>query len=371
MAYDVNTDYSAIIKSLKEKQASLTDQAEIAALQAQIEAAEVSRVQKIASNTAEYGKWADDATLDKVFNYQAEQSLNPTYDRYAKNINKSYDESRQNASNEALSRGMARSSYAQDRLAGIDQDRASALSDIEMQRAQAITAQKNSLSSAYQTDQADKLAQEKSEYASTIGAYSNNYQAEINKIQSDGDASNDWKIPYLQAARNEKIANYADTLAGYGDYSGYQAAGYTAEQTKALETAAAKAAVSSGGSGGSSSSAPKSLTLSQAQSMAESGIFNSSVLSTFYAYGMSDTDIAAMYPEYSAYTASTGTGSSAGTLATAMTDAQFDSFLNSYFRQYSNASSVDIVNDLYTRFESGSITEAQLKKALSVLGISA
>lgn len=49
----------------------------------------------------------------------------------------------------------------------------------------------------------------KTEYANTISAYYDNYMAEIQKLQNDGDPSNDWKIPYLQAARNQKQANQA------------------------------------------------------------------------------------------------------------------------------------------------------------------
>jgi hypothetical protein len=40
----------------------------------------------------------------------------------------------------------------------------------------------------------------------SIGAYSNDYMAEIQRRQSTGDTADDALIPYLQAARNEKIA---------------------------------------------------------------------------------------------------------------------------------------------------------------------
>lgn len=43
-------------------------------------------------------------------------------------------------------------------------------------------------------------------YASNIGQFSNDYMAEINKISNDNDPTNDWKIGYLQNARNQKIS---------------------------------------------------------------------------------------------------------------------------------------------------------------------
>ena len=47
---------------------------------------------------------------------------------------------------------------------------------------------------------------EKAEFAANIGAYSKDYMAQINRVQDDGDPSNDWQIPYLQDARNKKLA---------------------------------------------------------------------------------------------------------------------------------------------------------------------
>lgn len=43
-------------------------------------------------------------------------------------------------------------------------------------------------------------------YVQNIGQFSNDYMAEINKLTNDNDPSNDWKIAYLQNARNQKIA---------------------------------------------------------------------------------------------------------------------------------------------------------------------
>lgn len=46
----------------------------------------------------------------------------------------------------------------------------------------------------------------KQQWITNVGQYSNDYAAEINKVENDGDTSNDWQIPYLQKARNEKLA---------------------------------------------------------------------------------------------------------------------------------------------------------------------
>lgn len=58
-------------------------------------------------------------------------------------------------------------------------------------------------------EQQQAQAEAKSEFANTIGAYSDDYMKEIQRIQKSiaaGDSSESWKIPYLTAARNEKIA---------------------------------------------------------------------------------------------------------------------------------------------------------------------
>ena len=55
----------------------------------------------------------------------------------------------------------------------------------------------------------DKLNAEqetqRSDFINTTGAYSNDYQAQINKITGDNLKSNDWQIPYLEQARRQKI----------------------------------------------------------------------------------------------------------------------------------------------------------------------
>jgi len=55
--------------------------------------------------------------------------------------------------------------------------------------------------------------EEEKKFKETINAYYSDFQAEINKIANDNDSSNDWKIPYLKAAREEKIAIMNETKA--------------------------------------------------------------------------------------------------------------------------------------------------------------
>lgn len=48
----------------------------------------------------------------------------------------------------------------------------------------------------------DELRQQ---FIDTIGRYGSNYQAQIDIVSNDNDPSNDWQIPYLEAARQQKI----------------------------------------------------------------------------------------------------------------------------------------------------------------------
>jgi hypothetical protein len=53
----------------------------------------------------------------------------------------------------------------------------------------------------------------KQEYVDTLGQFSNDYAAEINRVQGDNDASNDWQIAYLQAARQKKLQEQEEAAA--------------------------------------------------------------------------------------------------------------------------------------------------------------
>ena len=160
-----------------------------------------------------YGKYATDSELDSAAGIQANNQIGTTYENQAKTIGEYYDTAKQNANNDALSRGMARSSFVSDRMAGLDAKRADALTSNDAAKALAIQNAKTAILNNYQTNTANALANQKSEYANTIGAYSNDYQQEINNVMNNNDASDDWKVPYLQAARNQKLNNIAAAQA--------------------------------------------------------------------------------------------------------------------------------------------------------------
>lgn len=205
MAYDVNIDYKLKQNEIKKQLDAETDPAKKAALQSQYDAAEQSRTEKLASNLQKYGKYATDSELDSAAGIQANNQIGTTYENQAKTIGNYYDTAQQNANNDALSRGMARSSFVSDRMAGLDTKRADALTSNDAAKALAIQNAKAAILNNYQTNTANALANQKSEYANTIGAYYNDYQQEVNNVANNNDASDDWKIPYLQAARQKKI----------------------------------------------------------------------------------------------------------------------------------------------------------------------
>ena len=213
MAYDAGTDYTALQNSLKNQMGTETDPDRRAALQRLYDTAEQSRIAKMASSLQKYGKYATDSELDAAAGIQANNQIGTTYENQAKGINDYYDTAKQNANNDALSRGMARSSFVSDRMAGLDAKRADALTSNDAAKALAIQNAKTAILNNYQTNAANALANEKREYANNIGAYYNDYQAEINNVLNNNDASDDWKVPYLQAARNQKLNNIAAAQA--------------------------------------------------------------------------------------------------------------------------------------------------------------
>jgi hypothetical protein len=93
---------------------------------------------------------------------------------------------------------------------------ASTSADIEMQLLQNKLSEQQRMADIAREDAryndnlaSTNLANEKNEYGSTINRFYENYQAEINNVQNDGDTSNDWQIPMLQAARQQKIQELA------------------------------------------------------------------------------------------------------------------------------------------------------------------
>lgn len=61
---------------------------------------------------------------------------------------------------------------------------------------------------ALKQEEANLKAEEEKEfltYIETIGRFANDYAAEIQRVRNDGDPSNDWQLPYLEAARQDKV----------------------------------------------------------------------------------------------------------------------------------------------------------------------
>ena len=233
MAYDVNVDYKAKNIELQKQLAAATDSATKAALQAQIDANDQSRVEKSASDIYTYGKYLTGSELDSAAGIAAQNQIGTGYETQKANLNTSYDTAKQNANNDALSRGMARSTFVSDRMANLDSQRANALTQIDASKALALQNAKANILSDYRTNTANALANEKAEYADNKMTYYNDYQAEINNIRNDGDPTNDWKADKLLGWRNEKLlAQEAAALkAAQKSYSGGGRSGKTATMT--------------------------------------------------------------------------------------------------------------------------------------------
>lgn len=229
MAFNADTDYMALINKNKKLQESTTDPAELAKLKAQEQEYGTARTEKLASNLSKYGKWASDSELDSAAGLMAERQIGTGFETQKANMNQAYDTAKQNASNDALSRGMARSSFVGDSLAGLDSKRADSLSQIDASKALAIQNAKQNILNNYQTNMENKLAAEKAEFAQNIGAYGDNYMLEIERVRDNNDPSDDWKIPYLQAARNQKVQGNAQLNMQYGDFSGAGSMGLSPE----------------------------------------------------------------------------------------------------------------------------------------------
>ena len=205
MAYDVKVDYTAKKSELEKALAAATDEATKAAIQAQLDANGVSRTEKLASDLTKFGKYATDSELDSAAGIIAQNQIGTGYEIQKANLNTSYDNAKQNANNDALSRGMARSTFVSDRLANLDSQRANALTQIDAAKALAIQNAKANILSDYRTNTANALTAEKNEFADNKMTYYDDYQAEINKVLGDGDPSNDWKADKLKGWRNEKL----------------------------------------------------------------------------------------------------------------------------------------------------------------------
>lgn len=164
MAFSADTDYKALQNELQKQIDAETNPTKKAQLQSQWNAYEQSRNEKIASDLNRYGQYASDSQLDSAAGIIATNQVgNAGYGVQRQNLNAAYDQARQNASNDALSRGMARSTYVSDRMANLDSDRAVALSNVDAARAEAIQNAKTSILDNYRTNAANAADAAKSD----------------------------------------------------------------------------------------------------------------------------------------------------------------------------------------------------------------
>ena len=163
----------------------------------------------------------------------------------------------------------------------------------------------------YQQDRSDKLNNLgvlNDAYNREYGEYTdqlNQWNTDRNfAYQQEQDAlSNQWKQKEWDYSMSQdewnKAAQQAETMAAYGDFSGYKALGYTDSQIEQMRqayqiTQAAKAQSGttrrSSGSGGSSG-----MKLSVAKDNAKQGIFSQEVLDAFHNAGYSDEYLKSAY----------------------------------------------------------------------------
>jgi len=176
------------------------------------------------------------------------------------------DEDLQNAQDEAMDavsraaarRGMLYSSSDKAQMSEAAADL------VPTYKAQAYTEYQNNLNnllsqlSTYQNLDQSAI----SNYTNTLGAYANDYQAQINALTNDNDTSNDWQIPYLNAARNEKISGQATSAAD------------AQQQAFENELALYKAQKTSSGSSSGNGSSSGTLKVSDINSLYNSGLID-------------------------------------------------------------------------------------------------
>lgn len=151
----------------------------------------------------------------------------------------------------------------------------------------------------------DVYNREYGEYTDQLNQWNNDrnfaYQQEQDAL-SNAWKQKEWDYSMSQDEYN-RLAQQADNLAAYGDFSGYKALGYTDSQINKMRQAyqiaqAAKAKSGSSGRSGSSGgkkSGDSGMKLSVAEKYAKQGIFNQEVLDAFHKNGYSDEYLESAY----------------------------------------------------------------------------
>ena len=91
------------------------------------------------------------------------------------------------------------------------------LSSLEAQRQANILAEERAREDAAiaKSDTAAAETKKVNDFLATIGRFYQDYSAQINAVKNDNDPSNDWQIPYLEQAKQEKIiSNNLDPRTG-------------------------------------------------------------------------------------------------------------------------------------------------------------
>lgn len=167
----------------------------------------------------------------------------------------------------------------------------------------------------YQQDRSDKLnnlgilndaySREYGEYGDKLNQW--NTDRNFAYQQAQDTLANQWKQKEwdynMSQDEYNRLAQQADNLAAYGDFSGYKALGYTDSQINKMRQAyqiaqAAKAKSGSSGSRGSSGdkkSGDSGMKLSVAKDNAKQGIFTQEVLDAFHKNGYSDEYLESAY----------------------------------------------------------------------------
>ena len=164
----------------------------------------------------------------------------------------------------------------------------------------------------YQQDRSDKLnnlgvlndaySREYGEYADQLNQW--NTDRNFAYQQAQDALSNQWKQKEwdynMSQDEYNRLAQQADNLAAYGDFSGYKALGYTDSQINKMRqayqiTQAAKAKSGSSRSTGPKKKSDSGMKLSVAEKYAKQGIFNQEVLDAFHKNGYSDDYLESAY----------------------------------------------------------------------------
>ena len=151
----------------------------------------------------------------------------------------------------------------------------------------------------------DAYNREYGEYTDQLNQWNNDrnfaYQQEQDAL-SNAWKQKEWDYSMSQDEYN-RLAQQADNLAAYGDFSGYKALGYTDSQINKMRQAyqiaqAAKAKSGSrrrSGSSGGKKSGDSGMKLSVAKDNAKQGIFTPEVLDAFHKNGYSDEYLESAY----------------------------------------------------------------------------